>query len=506
MQLTSEILTLLKKVYEDSFYTSSQLASQYASLPEFQDFFKMASIKCEKINQDLLRSKVSHPNLTDEEFIVYEVSKYAKVVIQKIKEEFGSVLPPATIAAMDKFKLEIVFDSDNKHDITAFSSECKVVINFPMVNGKNLNEKIINIMGALPHEIFHFAIQMLKAKELADEKMIYNLKDGRIASALGMVGHIFNEGFVEKISSEFCKKNNLFFMFNPSYISFTKVCDYIAKENPIVTPEFLFNHNYEDIFKMFSPELLEVFTEVERMEYANNFELKLDDKSYAKIDVRDIVSSQNVKISLDKKNDNEKKLVEYREFLKQSYLKERPFDSLLVSKFTILYGETPTCTHSLVEVRDNESSILSQELFDYNDTFISGMLQSAINDYGLCCPVLSTEVKPLEKEEGLDIEKVSVHSISENRVLLSVNNISPELAQVINNNLGQMTPVLLEQYVTEQQKQMQQGKKGPVMMKKNSSLQNESLGVVNIMLMSSMIGFMIGTLIVFFLHSFIFNI
>jgi len=84
MQLTSEILTLLKKVYEDSFYTSSQLASQYASLPEFQDFFKMASIKCEKINQDLLRSKVSHPNLTDEEFIVYEVSKYAKVVIQAI--------------------------------------------------------------------------------------------------------------------------------------------------------------------------------------------------------------------------------------------------------------------------------------------------------------------------------------------------------------------------------------------------------------------------------------
>ena len=164
-------------------------------------------------------------------------------------------------------------------------------------------------MGTMPHEIFHFIFQILKPKQLADERMVFKLADGNTASSLGMVGHMLNEGFVEKLSSDFCEKNGIFYTISPSYIQFVNLCDYIMQHNHQVTETFLMKHNYEDVLRLCSPEVVEAYKQTERTEYANNFKLKLKDGSYREIKPEEIVRSFNQYVKKDEEYSKRKKQI-----------------------------------------------------------------------------------------------------------------------------------------------------------------------------------------------------
>lgn len=90
-----------------------------------------------------------------------------------------------------------------------------------------------------------------------------------------MVGHMLNEGFVEKQSSEFCQRNNIYYSPNPTYIQFTKLCDYIMKNNPTINEQFLINNNYDGVLKVFSSAAQEKYKETERLEYIENFKVQM---------------------------------------------------------------------------------------------------------------------------------------------------------------------------------------------------------------------------------------
>lgn len=307
MELTPEIQMLLENVKRDAPYSSSELQKFYALQPEWKDFLKNKISENASLEQYFDNLKKQYPNMSEQLFFNQVLLQQSKNIIEKIKEVYKDRLSPDVIEHLNKFNVEVVQDVEHEHDITAKPEENKVIINTPYFGnkGETLSSQIVRAMGTMPHEIFHFIIKMIKPKELADEKMVYTLVNGEEVYNFGMVGHIFNEGFVEKISSEFCQQNGIYYSLNPSYISFVKVCDYIMQNNPAITTEYLMSHNYEDIFKTFSPELLTAYTETERIEYAQNFDLRKDDDTKIKVDINDIVASRNEKVELEKEKESE---------------------------------------------------------------------------------------------------------------------------------------------------------------------------------------------------------
>lgn len=302
MQLTPELQEIFSKIVQDSRYTSSELLKKYGESPEFQDFSKQLQIQWQQLVQQMIEERKQHSEMSDQDFFKFQVMKHSAKVIEGIKKDYKGQLTSEILDRLNKFNLEVKYDADFKHDITAYADKGMISINTAyFAKGKSLEEQIVQAMGTMPHEIFHFVFKMLKPEQLVDERMVYQLANGEIASNFGMVGHMLNEGVVEKLSTDFSKKNGIFYTISPSYIGFVNLCNYFMKHNPQMTEEFLMKHNYEDVLRLCTPEVTEAYKQTERTEYMNRFELKMQDGTYRVVKPEEIVKSFNQSIKV---NDN----------------------------------------------------------------------------------------------------------------------------------------------------------------------------------------------------------
>lgn len=298
IELTPELTEIFHSIERDSKLSSSELSKYYLSFPEYQQLFKTMESQSNQIKEKLRNFKLQNPQMSDNELFLFVMNNTAKNIIDNIKKDYSAILTPEIIESLDKFNISIINNPEIHGDMTAHPEKFQVEINNAhfATNVQDIESKITKAMGSMPHEIFHFVFRILKDEKHCDERMIYNLSNGEQASNFGMVGHMLNEGFVEKLSTDFCKRNNIYYSISPSYIQFTKLCDYITKNNPEVNESFLINNNYEGILNKFTTEAKEKYKETERAEYARNFKLNISSGEKRKVKDEEIVSSYNEKV------------------------------------------------------------------------------------------------------------------------------------------------------------------------------------------------------------------
>ena len=303
IEMSPELQTIFDSIKTDSKFSSSQLMTKYVGLPEYQSLVSRIVTQTKFMEEQVRQIREQNPQLSDEVFFKSILLNYSKNIIEVIKKEYNGMLTPEIVQRFDGFSVDVINDPEKHGDMAAHSEISQVSINMAhfATDTPNLESKIVRAMGTMPHELFHFVFKMLKTKDSVDEKMVYDLSNGQQGTVNGMVGHMLNEGFVEKLSSEFCQKNNIYFSLSPSYIQFTKLCDYIMKNNPTVNEQFLLHNNYEGVLEKFSPEAREKYKEAERDEYKENFKIQMNDGSKRKIDESEIIASCNEKKSVQKK-------------------------------------------------------------------------------------------------------------------------------------------------------------------------------------------------------------
>ncbi len=295
IELTPELSEIFSNIDRDSKLSSSELAKYYLSIPEYQQMFKRMETQSNQIKEQLQQIKANNPQMSDNDFFKTIINNHSKNIIKAIKKDYGDKLTPEIVGRLDNFNISIINNPETRGDITAHPEKFQVEINEAhfATDVKNIESKIVRAMGTMPHEIFHFVYRILKDEKHCDERMIYNLVNKDQATCLGMTGHMLNEGFVEKLSTDFCKRNNIYSTINPTYIQFTKLCDHIMKTNPEVNESFLIKNNYDGILNKFSSEAKEKYKETERIEYLRNFKLKTTSGEKRKIDDHEVVSSYN---------------------------------------------------------------------------------------------------------------------------------------------------------------------------------------------------------------------
>lgn len=254
--------------------------------------------------KELLNLKQKYPDIPDINTAISimksELTTYAQKIVETIKKDYRDLIPKERISVLENLlnpnNIVIINNPEDGHDFSADPEKGQVIINVSQLSqSKDFYSSIINAKGTLPHEIFHIIIKMLKSKDLANDRMIINLINGDIITSRGMVGFILNEGFVEKISNEFCEyheKNgeDFFHTIAPQYIPYVNICNYLMNKYP--------NINYQTIFSADFEECLSHLTEEEKKQYLN-----AECISYAvrhkKINPNDILTTRIDKIQLD---------------------------------------------------------------------------------------------------------------------------------------------------------------------------------------------------------------
>lgn len=276
--------------------------------PQFEtnDFF-IEIVK--KKQEELLRLKQKYPNISDEKEAISimkeELSKYTKRIVDAIKSDYGYLIPEERIQTLENLlnpeNIIIINNPNDEHDFSADPEKGQVVANLSrLAQGKDFYNKIITAKGTLPHEIFHIIIKMLKPDKLADDRMIINLVNGETITSRGMVGFMLNEGFVEKISNEFCERHekkgeNFYHTIAPQYIPYVKLCNYIMNNCPNINYETIFSINYEDCLSQLSDTEKKQYLDAECISYAVR---------HKNINAKDILNTRIEKVQLDFSRDD----------------------------------------------------------------------------------------------------------------------------------------------------------------------------------------------------------
>lgn len=302
IELTSELQEIFDNIMRDSKFTGRSLQSKhklaeyYLEFPEYQEYKKKLEEDTKREEEKVREFRKNNPNLSDEEFYQEVLTNYGHNIIETIKKEYQGLLPVETLNKLNNFKFVMINDPERHGDMEARFDTGEVWVNMAnhALDRDDIVGKIVRSMGSMTHELFHFIYRMLKDRNMVDEKMIYDLANGDKAIGFGMVGHMLNEGFVEKKSIEFCERNNIYHTISPSYIQFTKLCEYIQKVSGI-DEKFLLENNYEAILNLFTPEAREAYQRTERFEYREKFPLTLQSGGKRKILEDEVLSSHNEK-------------------------------------------------------------------------------------------------------------------------------------------------------------------------------------------------------------------
>lgn len=239
--------------------------------------------------------------LATEQFYCMSISKFLKPVISQVEKEYGTIIPEDK---MEKFKgladfknIKLNFNGTNAE---ADSKNGQLIFNPNETLGTTIEEKIVMSMGVSIHEAFHLLVNMNKSQEQAMEdserlKYIVSTSEGdkEVHFAPGKYGQVLNEGFVEKMSSEFAQRNGFYCMINPRYIPYVDVCSKIMDHDKSITQQVLFTKNGDAIREKMSPDIRTKYEEAERIAVINHFSVKEADKDSSLKNI----TSDNVKES-----------------------------------------------------------------------------------------------------------------------------------------------------------------------------------------------------------------
>lgn len=317
----SEVIESLQKLKQLSKLSTRQMLEKYSSDPTYSEI--ISSIQKQQINllqqvkqnreqvepKIIEQLKISFPNLPEqtifkmatERFYRMSISNFLVPVIRQVESEYGSIIPEdkmEKIKGLADFRnIKLDFNGTNAE---ADSKNGQLIFNPNETVGNTIEEKIVMSMGVSIHEAFHLLVNMNKSQEQAMEdgerlKYIISTSDGdkEVHFAPGKYGQVLNEGFVEKMSSEFAQRNNFYCMINPRYVPYVDVCSKIMEHDKSITPEVLFTKNGDTIREKMSPEIRTKYEEAERIAVINHFSVKESDKDSSLKNI----TSDNVKES-----------------------------------------------------------------------------------------------------------------------------------------------------------------------------------------------------------------
>lgn len=253
------------KYLKESLLTTKQLVSQYKQ--EYIDNGYMGKILNQNI-KEINQMKKERTIDNDLEFFQDEINKYADKIVSLIIKDYDSLISVNKIELLNKARnIEIIYDDNNEHDISANSEKGQVIVNVAKLGGIDIYSNLAIVKSALPHELFHIVITMLKSSKTANDRINILLKDGEQISSRGMVGFILNEGLVEKYSNEFCERHGLFYAKAPQYIPFVKISEYILNKGNNNDVD-IFNSNFEDLLNNLKPSEKEAYLYYEALSFA----------------------------------------------------------------------------------------------------------------------------------------------------------------------------------------------------------------------------------------------
>lgn len=154
-------------------------------------------------------------------------------------------------------------------------------------------------------------------------------------------------------------------------------------------------------------------------------------------------------------------------------------DVCIHSDFTIGGENGEICWHTLEKVSNETRQIISQRDFECDEAFRTGLLEPSLLDYAKTNPIVDGKVN--DSNNGLS----QYMAFSETNNVLTVNNVSREYANYIDQKIKKVDPLVFQQQM-EQYLQQTQGK-GCYQrtLSKNS-------GFLNVLMLSSIVGFAAG--------------
>ena len=159
---------------------------------------------------------------------------------------------------------------------------------------------------------------------------------------------------------------------------------------------------------------------------------------------------------------------QYRSKLLMALTMKNPED-YIHSSFSVDKEDGKTCTHVVERIVGEQKEILSQRNLDYDDIFRTQLLEQAIIDYAKTCPI--------DSEQMTETQQYRV--ISENNSVMSFNNFEPEYLKYLVGEMKKVNPEEFRQKLQQQQMQ-------------NVLRRNSGAGFANILLISSIVGFIAG--------------
>lgn len=281
----TELDTILSALSNDSLYSPKELLDKYKTESELQRIEVQQNELINKIRE--LRKE--NPALSKSDFYKLSLTSFLSPVVQKINEQYGNILPPHKLQKVNNLLNinnivdynELSKEEQQRYavsDIQADSKLGKIIFNSNVINKATLEEEVAASMGALIHETFHLMINMQEGIEEENTRFFYKVAttDGVIEThfAPGKYGQVLSEGFVEKTSMDFAKRNGFYYTPNPSYVQYVNLANYIQKTNPSIDDKFLFSHNASETLTKLDKKQKEKIEVAERMVAFNHFNVK----------------------------------------------------------------------------------------------------------------------------------------------------------------------------------------------------------------------------------------
>ena len=258
-------------------YSTRETAKAYFENMPQSEIDRVISMQNAEI--DRIKDKYNGADISDTEIMRTEIQSYVAKLVPYIQSDYGEYIPKDRVENLyrlmnDSSRIIVVNDEKYDHDFSANSADGMIIVNLAKIGiskehpNPSIYRKVASATGILPHELFHFVIQMLNPEYMETERMRINLSNGEQISTKGMVGFMLNEGFVEKTSSEFCDNHGFYHMPSIQYYPYIDVCNYVMENNPNVNDRTIFCLDKDDCLNGLSKDDKDKYHNAEAVSYA----------------------------------------------------------------------------------------------------------------------------------------------------------------------------------------------------------------------------------------------
>lgn len=390
----------------------------------------------------------------------------------------------------------------------------EIIKNVRQVENPNLSQNQINI-------------EMTRIKEFNNSKFSEYYSDSRLLFKITPKNYIGKDDYpqvLEQINEVYSKKSsneklNTFIEFtNGQQQQATLKVESLMDEEKKILLDYTFDSNYDFVSKLLNP-LIRCYAEnfpyesskIGNPEYFNfnirsytsnsiagdslsiidgNLDYLQQVDTYVKSNSKkiesQIVRRNDVQIDSNS-NDNffippsDDRINQYNEYRAQilPLLSSTDPDAYIHSDFTIGGENGEICRHTLEKMSTDSRQVLSQRDFEYDEVFRMGMLEPSLIDYAKTNPITKGKINTIDN--GMS----QYMAYSETNSVLTVNNISEEYANYIDQEIKKVDPVIFQQQMEQYQQQVQDTYSFQKTLKNNS-------GFLSILMLSSIVGFVAG--------------